>query len=567
VSDPSAEVVPLLSANGDPNFHRDVRLMAMSVGLLGLLVLLVACTNVSALLTGLATARRHEIATRLSLGATRLRVLRQLLTESIALAVAAAVGALGLVWVVLTAVDRFLPFIPLDLSVSAPAVLFAFGIALPVGVLFGLSPALHASRLALARVTRDSAATIAPGRGRLQRGLVVAQIALTQPLIVLLAAVLVFLVGSYGTMRPTPDADRIATLSLRPLSTVGVRSAVGPEARQQLRRALGRIERRITETPGVESVVRGGGLTPPLTTYAVHPDDRSASRVPPVVNLHGERAEEEYFRIMGMPLVRGRHFEPGDEAVFGPRSPEAPILIGDDLARTLWGTADPIGRRLLPAVDTATVRTPFRVVGVYVDPRRTGRGGEEEHTVYFPPDTAHTTGMLLVRTAGPAAGLAPTLRAVAQEEASTMVAGIRTIADMEAQVQRNYRIISGGIIGAGLIALFLSALGLYAVISFSVGQRLREIAVRIAMGGRERQIVRQFVVDGLRLGVFGLLIGLPLSVLGLYTLDAGIGEVSVSLPAVTAIAAVGVLTVALAAVWLPARRAAAVDPAVTLRGE
>ena len=567
IRDPSTEVVPLLAANGDPNFSRDVRAMAVGVGLLGLLVLLVACTNVSALLTGLATARRHEIATRLSLGATRARVLRQLLTESVALAVAAAAAALGFAALVFRAADRFLTFIPLELAVRWPAVLFTLAVALPVGIVFGLSPALHARRLALAGATRDSSATIVAGRGRLQRGLVVAQIALTQPLIVLLAAVLVFLMANYGAFRPTPDADRILTLSLAAPMSTGVGAREGEESARLLREAVRRVAGRVERTPGVVASAIEWGGAPPLKTYAVHPDDRAAPGLPPVVNLHGEGATGDRLRILGVVLLRGRGFGPGDAGVLGPDTPEAPILIGDDLARTLWGGADPIGRRLLPAVDTASLATTFRVVGVFHDPRGGPRDPERDHTVYLPPDTTRAAGTVLVRTAGPAATLAPSLRAMAQGEAPAMVAGVRILAEREALMQRQYRIISGGILAAGLVALFLSALGLYAVMSFAVGQRLREIAVRIAIGGHGRRIVRQFLGDGLRLSILGLILGLPLSILGLHFLDARIGDVSVSLPAVTAIAAAGVLAVAALAVALPARRAAAVDPAVTLRGE
>ena len=565
--DASAEVVPLLSANGDPNFHRDVRMMALSVGLLGLLVLLVACTNVSALLTGLAASRRHEIAIRLSLGAARLRVLRQLLTESVVLATAAAAAALAIVWLVQSAVRHFLPALPIELAVTGPATVFTFAVALAVGVLFGLSPALHASRLALASASRDSSGTIVATRARLQRALVVAQIALTQPLTVLLAAVLVFIVASYAPTSPTPHGDRVAVLTLRPPSSVGVGARTGEEAGRQLRDAVRRLAARLEETPGVVSTVIDWGITPPLGTYTVHPDDDADAAAPPIVNVHGERAAGGYFGTMGIRLVRGRDFGPDDSGELGPRTTEAPVILGADLARALWGSADPVGRRLRPASDSASLPATLRVVGIIEDPAADLRRPDDDYTIYLPPDTTRATGTVIVRTADAAAGLLPTLRATAQSEAPTMVARIRTVAEMEAQTERHFRIITAGILTAGLAALFLSAIGLYAVVAFAVGQRLREIAVRLAIGAGGAQIIRSFLMDGLRLSALGLAIGLPLSILGLHALDAEIGEVSVSLPAVAGIAALGVLIVAIAAVWLPARRAAAVDPAVTLRGE
>jgi ABC-type antimicrobial peptide transport system permease subunit len=159
------------------------------------------------------------------------------------------------------------------------------------------------------------------------------------------------------------------------------------------------------------------------------------------------------------------------------------------------------------------------------------------------------------------------LRDVVQEEVPTMVPSMRVIAVMEELNLRRYHIISGSFLGAGLAALLLSAIGLYAVIAFSVGERTREIAVRIAVGARARQIVRRFVGDGLRLSVIGLVLGMPVSLLGLHALLAVAGDdfPPVSLTQVATIAGMGVLVVATAAVWLPSRRAAGVDPAVTLR--
>ena len=175
-----ADVVPLLSLNLSPSFEEGLRYMAVFIGVIAGLVLLVTCTNVSALLTGLASARRHEIAVRLSLGASRGRVIRQLVTESAVLAVIAGCAALGVVTGAVKLTMAMLPYMSLPLVVSWPITTYTFAIALVVGVLFGLSPALHATRLALSHVLRDSGSAIASSRARLQRGLVAAQIAFTQ---------------------------------------------------------------------------------------------------------------------------------------------------------------------------------------------------------------------------------------------------------------------------------------------------------------------------------------------------------------------------------------------------
>ena len=269
--EPSTDVVPLLSANGDPMFEQDVRLMSFSVGLLGLLVLLVTCTNVSSLLTGLATARRQEMAVRLSMGAARTRLIRQLLTESAMLASVAAAAALAVVWLVLGVVNERIPAIPLEMGITWPATTFTFGVALAVGVVFGLSPALHATRLAVASALRDSAATAGAARARLQRGLVVAQVAFTQPLIVLLAAVLLLVLGQFQPQTRTEIADRVIALSVR--LPVPPPATTAPEAAQQQRVAVRQLADRLRSTPGIEAAVPrwGSGGNGACCTRVAHP--------------------------------------------------------------------------------------------------------------------------------------------------------------------------------------------------------------------------------------------------------------------------------------------------------
>ncbi|HEX2202238.1 MAG TPA: FtsX-like permease family protein, partial [Longimicrobium sp.] len=242
--------------------------------------------------------------------------------------------------------------------------------------------------------------------------------------------------------------------------------------------------------------------------------------------------------------------------------------VGADLARRLWGGADPLGRRLRAADDSAAGARTLVVVGVFEDPAAaTGKEGRE-YRVFLPPDTTRAAGAVLVRTAASAGPLVPALRKAAQEEAPGTAVQVRTFAEIEAVRERYYRNITGGLSAAGGMALFLSAIGLYAVVAFSVGQRTSEIAVRIAVGARARQIARRFLADGLRLSAIGLALGLPVSLLGLrvlLTLDDDFP--SIPLPVVTLVAALGVVVVATAAAWIPARRAARVDPAITLRSQ
>lgn len=562
----STEVVPLRAANADPMFERDVRLMTFLVGLLGLLVLLVTCTNVSALLTGLATARRHEIAVRLSLGAARARLIRQLLTESVLLASIAAAGALGVVWLVLRMVMKLIPYFPLEMGINWPVTLFIFGVALAVGTLFGLSPALHATRLALESALRDSNAAVAAARGRLQRGLVVAQIAFTQPLVVLLAAVLLLVVQNGMPQSRTAFADQLIRLSLVVDPSFGGSSADQAEWRRQLQVSIDRLVDRLEEMPGVEFAMLDQGSAAPVGAYSVHPEDRVDPASQNLVSLSGERRGEGYFRMMGISVLRGRGLQPGDAGSARPPEGEGPIVIDVDLARRLWAGADPIGRRLLAASDSARGPRTLVVVGVVRDPQAQAREAGQDYRVFLPPDTSRLSTTVLLRTAGPADPHLPAIRGVVHEIAPGTRFRLRTVAAIENEERRNFRLVAGGVSVAGLAALLLAAIGLYAVVAFSVGQRTREIAVRIAVGARARQIVRRFISDGLRLSVLGLLIGLPLSLIGLRLLLSMDEDLqAVSLPSVTAIAALGVVLVATAAAWIPARRAASVDPATTLR--
>jgi predicted permease len=562
---PSAEVVPLLAENESPAFEGEVWSMSAGVGLLAMLVLLVTCTNVSALLTGLAVARRQEIAVRLSLGAGRGRILRQLLTENAVLACVAGAAALGLAELAVWAAGRLFPDLPMKLEITPQAVAFTFGVALAAGLAFGLSPALHATRLALAGVLRDSSSHIAAARGRPQRALVVAQIAFTMPLVVLLIALLLSLRALYAQGGATALDDRLATLSVRTHIPWSGPPAAAAEEERRLRAAVQRVAERVRDTPGVEAAVIEWEPMPDMGAYSVDPAGRGGGAAPGRAELWGKRVEAGYFATTGIPVVRGRAFQP-DERTAGPGTPESAALIDADLARTLWPGADPVGRRLRAEPGAAGAST-LVIVGVVDDPGLVAAKPGAPRRIFLPPDTAGLPNAVLVRTAGRAESLAAALRRVAQKEAPGMVIGVQTLAGAREAQRREMAPMAGGLLGAGAMALLLSAIGLYAVVAFSVSQRTGEIAVRIAVGAHARQIARRFVADGVRLSALGLALGLPVSLLGLRSLIASDDAFSVvALPAVTAIAALGVALVAIAAAWLPARRAASVDPAVVLRG-
>ena len=312
------------------------------------LVLLITCTNVSALLAGLGVARRREIAVRLALGAGRRRVVRQLVTETVMLAMAA--GALGLfvIWLLLRLFDASIP--DLAIEIDWRSIAFTFGLALVAGMLFGFSPALHATRLALQEALKDSAGVVVARRLRLQSWLVVAQIAFTQPALLGMGALLLEMRADLRELPAQPYADRILELRFN------VNPRYGP-LDEDRERTLVRLQERLAAVPGVEGVVRqenGDSFdveVHPADTVAglelASPQqvarDRGAGRLLPA---HGHLDScAAATSTQPSAAQRGQR----SESERGQRSgiDDGAIIIGSGLARRLWGGADAIGRRLV----------------------------------------------------------------------------------------------------------------------------------------------------------------------------------------------------------------------------
>ena len=327
-----------------------------------LLILLITCTNVSALLAGLGVARRREIAVRLALGAGRRRIVRQLVTETVMLAMAA--GALGLfvIWLLLRLFDASIPDLAIEIDWRGLAV--TFSLALAAGVLFGFAPALHATRLALQEALKDSAGVGVARRLRLQSWLVVAQIAFTQPALLAMGALLLEMRSDLRDLSAQPYADRLVELHFN------VNPRYGPldDARE---RTLGRLQERLAAAPGVEGVVRQENND--SFDVEVHPADTVAGlELASPLQVRAIAAPAGYFPLMGIPFVRGRDFDAAE------RSHDGAIVIGSGLARRLWGGADAIGRRVVSIGPTLRGIRTFTIVGV-VDDATTGARDGERH--------------------------------------------------------------------------------------------------------------------------------------------------------------------------------------------
>jgi predicted permease len=515
----------------------------------GILILLVTCTNVSALLVGAGVARRREIAIRLSLGASRSRIVRQLITETSLIALAGGALGLAVYWTIFK--WSTWQYDNAGIYPDLVTVGFASLIALGTGIVFGLSPALHATRLDVSNALKDGGGTGATSRTRLQRTFIVAQICLTQPLLIGLVMVMGFARTEFSTVRADdPLAARLTRIYFN--AGEDAHTSAPNVNIQRIREVMDRV----AQMPGVERV------TPEAADYA-----QIDVRVPVQERGRGPRAEETvrtvldyappgYFSFRAIPLIRGRDIIASDTS-----GREWPVVIGHDLARAFWGTADPIGMRLEIASQFTGV-----VVGVFDTTHAAVRGPTRVYTAH---GRLWWKNMYLMRTRGPGNLIIPSVWQTVQAAIPDIqVYEIKTLEQMGREDRQEVAEISSLAAGGGVLALLLASIGLYGVVALGVRQRNREIGIRVALGARPRQVIAMFFTSGLRLSVVGLLLGLPLSVGVLYFLVSRIAARYLDTEWLVGggiVVALLVIVVASLATWIPARRAAGVDPVVVLR--
>jgi predicted permease len=547
----TADVAPLRNSTTLPEDPERV-LVRVAFSLVGVLVLLVACTNVSALVVGAGMARSQEIAIRLSLGAARKRIVRQLLTESCVLAIVGGGVGLALYALFTKFASRSLP--GMELSPDFATAAFTLVIALATGILFGLSPALHATKTGVAEVLKSGgSAGGASARTRLQSAFVVAQIGITQPLLVGIAVMLALVMRQDERGVEQSVTSRVARVRFETRE-------LSPAAHARLRAAMREIE----TLPGVQQVTNEGTGRDVLD-YTVLGDSRAGLLRQEPIQVRPEGAGPGYFTLLGVPIVRGRDLVAADSA-----GSDRPVLISSDVARELWGNADPIGRRFAQSDHGKQLDRRAIVVGVYDAARGSTRGPGRR--VFAIDTSAWRDVSYLVRTSGPAR---PMIDAVRDQLRKTIpdipVIRIETLQDAFAAEQHEVMQVGIGAGAAGWLVLMLASIGLYGVIALSVVQRRREIGIRIALGARPMEVAALLFRQGLKLGGLGLLIGLPLSIAALAMLGSATtitrdnGTMPASPAIIGGIIALVVLTVAAFATWLPARRAAVVDPMIALR--
>jgi predicted permease len=535
---------------------------ALLMGIVAL-VLLIACANVANLLLARASARRREIAIRLALGASRWRLIRQLLTESVLLSLAG--GGLGLLlaqWAneLVPLAGPRLDFATIDfsydLALDKRILGFTLLVSLLTGVIFGLLPALQASKPDIVTTLKGEAQSMASGMRRisLRNVLVVAQITLSLVLLIS-AGLFVRSMQHAQELNPGFESKRIMLASI----DVGLHGYDEAKGRRFFKQIIDRVQ----SLPGVEAASMAGPL--PLDAYENGGNVIVEGYVPRYEN---ERIEvgfstvgHDYFRAMNTPIAEGRAFSEHDDQ----NSPSV-VIVNETFARRFWPSQSAIGKRL----QLGKAGGPYyEIVGVAQDGKYYFLGEPPTEFMFFPLAQNYNGKMTLIaRTTGQPGNLGENIRQeVASLDNELPVSGVKTMPVFLDRLLSGPKSIAGLASVFGVIALLVASVGLYGVMSYAVAQRSREVGIRMALGATTGDVLRLVLKEGLILIGAGVGIGLLTAVGAARLLSSFLYGVSQT-DAMTFVAIPLLLTaVALIASYLPARRAAKVDPMVALRYE
>jgi predicted permease len=532
--------------------------LKLLMGVVGL-VLLIACANIANLLLARSAARRKELAIRLAIGASRWRIVRQLLTESLILAaIGGSAGLLVAAWVtrLLLGFQEQTNFVPrsLDGSLDGRVLWFTFGLSLLTGLVFGLAPALQATRTQFATVLKEDAQLVGGSARRLspRHFLVIVQIALS--LVVLIGAGLcVQSLRRLQAIDPGLEPAKVLTASFD-LNLNRYNEARGQEF-------FAKLTERVAALPGVESVSLARGVafsafvwlrSANIEGYQPQPNERMAFDFNVISPNH--------FRTLGAPLVRGREFNAQDTA-------DAPrvVIVNEAMARRYWPNEDAIGKRL----KYGNLDRFAEVVGVVRNTRDKGLIVDPRPAIYIPLQQQYMGDLTLhVRTASEKASMLAALRREAQAlDAQLPVFNLMTLADQKDGLLYTERMAAVLLTLFSSLALILAAIGLYGVLSYAVTQRTREMGIRRALGARAGDVTWMVIGQGMKLTLIGLSLGLAAAFALTRLLEKLLFGVSPTDPLTFALITLLLAAVAFVACWVPARRAATVDPLTALRQE
>jgi len=534
-------------------------------------VLLIGCANVANLLLSRASARRREIAVRLAIGASRPRLVRQLLTESMLLATLGGAAGVALAWLLVGAFQTAPPPagalpIVLDFTIDRRVLAFSFAVSFATGILFGLAPALRASRPDLVPALKDES-FVPNERARrfgLKKALIVGEVAVS---LILLVAAALFL-QSLRRAHAIETGFDTARLVSAPLGVNLLRYT-----RAQGREFYAQIVERVQAIPGVESasvariaVLSGGGSVRGLqiegreaSAAPVRSDGGGASSARSLDSTSANVVGPGYFRTMGIGRSRGRDFGPADVETGPPV-----VLVNRAFADLHFPKEEVLGKR----ISVSGPQGPWReIVGVVNDSKYLTLREDRTAIVYLPLSQNHETGMMLhVRTSVEPATLVAALRREIQVlEPNLPVPSIRTMSETVAASLYAPRMGALLLSVFGGLALLLAGIGVYGVLAFSVSHRSRELGLRIALGASRRDVFGLVLREGMLLVAAGVAIGLVLAALGARALAGFLYGVSTSDAATFLGVPLVLASVALVACYVPARRAMRADPLVALR--
>lgn len=560
VSAETLRSVQLLRMSGgmDPRDQQEaVPLAGIVMGVVGI-VLLIACLNIASLLVARAAIRQRETAIRQALGASRPRLIRQWLTESVVLGIAGGtVGLLLGVWSnqLLISYLQATPLASIDLSLDWRVLSFTLAISIITGIVFGLAPALQASRLDLVTALKSERVFL-KGRhnSHLRTLFVTAQVTLS---VVLLIGAGLFLRSLQTATRIDPgfNVDRALTVPLN-LSLLRYKETDGQNFYNNLLN-------RVAAQPGVErvSMVRFSPLGFSFAQLQVFTVDTNNGQTDEGISTGFNVVGPNYFTTMQTPMLRGRDFTEADR-----QGAPGVVIINATLASMLWNGGDPLGKR----ISVTGPKGPFlEVVGVARDGKYRSLGESSHPNVYQPVLQSYDPKMtLVIRTTGEPLSVTGAVREqIRTIDPNLPVSDIKTLRD-----QLNFSLFPSRVValtlgGFGILALFLAAIGIYGIVSYSVAQRTHEIGIRMALGAKELSVLRLVIRDGLFVVAVGLVVGLSLALVAtrlikgfLYGVAATDAITFLTVPIVFGV-------VAVLASYLPARRATKVDPLVALRYE
>jgi putative ABC transport system permease protein len=519
-------------------------------------VLLIACANIANLLLARTAARQHEMAVRTALGASQGRLVRQLLIESVTLSCSGGLVGLLATWWSVRGMNHWLPpsTLPIPtIEMDSHVLLFALGTTVLTGLLFGIVPALRTAKVKVSEVLKTGRRGSSGGiRTRMRNTLVAIELALAT----------VLLIGAGLFIQTLVNLQRVK-LGFEPHGLITFQVALPPGKYPPKTRAplfFREMIESLEALPGVRSAAVSSGIPFGAGAYYSHPMMATEDSILPSdakVPIDWRIVNPGYFKTMNIPLLLGREFEYSDAG-----TPNI-IIVSQATARTFWGDKNPLGRTLRRSADP---NTPLTVVGVVGDVRSTQLSQESPAFYYSITTRTNPVMDVVARTDASPESLLPSIRKqIKALDPDLPMANVNTMEQWLTTGAAQPRLISILLTLFAGVALLIAAIGIYAVLAYSVSQRTREIGLRLALGATPRRVLELIVSEGMRVVLLGLVIGLAGGIALGRTVQSLVYGVGVRDPKVYLVVAATLTAVALAACFIPARRAAGIDPMVALR--